>query len=325
VVRRVLAVALGVGVALGGAELLLRALHIPFEERWTPSENSIGRFDPLRGWAYRANLSREVPFETGARPVHFDANGIRVPSPETVLEPTAPSILFVGGSYTMGHGLAYEESFVGQFAAFEEVRPWQVLNLGVQGYGTDQAFLTMQQFVPRFDTRIVVYTFIPSHVRRNANYDRRLLFPKARFLGTKPRFALDADGRPYLARLPVRYEDYRHSYLVDLVKIAWGAHRKGRVPSREAVELTRALVRAMGEYCAERGVHFLLVDWRWRPSDPAIFEGLGVPVLDTLEDAPPGWEHMRLRGEDHPNARASRHVAELLRARLLEEGWLGER
>ena len=288
----------------------LRLARFPFRPRWTPSENAIARFDETLGWSYRPGLATEMETESGVVPVYFDGQGIRVSGPGEEADPSRPSVLFVGGSFTMGHGLAFEDTFVGQFAARAEASGLQAVNLGVQGYGTDQAFLSLQRYLPRFDTRAVVYTFIPAHRRRNTNHDRRLLFPGAVFLGTKPKFALDPDGEPFLEKPPVRYEDYRHSWLVDLVRMRLGPKWPGA--EERADELTRALVRAMGEYCRSRGVDFWVLDWRWTPGDAGGFEGLGVNVIDTLDGAPAGWSHAKLPGDEHPNARASKRVAELL-------------
>ena len=68
----------------------------------------------------------------------------------------------------MGHDLSYEESFVGKFEALQEV-PYQIVNLGVQGYGSDQALLTLKRYLPKFQTKVVVYTFIEDHILRNGN------------------------------------------------------------------------------------------------------------------------------------------------------------
>ena len=45
----------------------------------------------------------------------------------------------------------------------------------------------------------------------------------ARFLGTKPKFALNENGEFYLQKKPLLYEDYIHSYLVDFLIMRIGA------------------------------------------------------------------------------------------------------
>jgi hypothetical protein len=180
-------------------ESAFRFAGIPFKAGYIPNENSFALFDPDLGWSYMPNKSTIHEAGDGKIkvPVSFDDNGIRVQSADIRLDSNQPSVLFIGGSFTMGHGLSYEESFVGKFNAFDEV-PYQTVNLGVQGYGTDQAFLALKRHLPMFNAKIIIYTFIEDHIKRNGNYDRRMLIPTAKFLGTKPKFALDDNDDLYL-------------------------------------------------------------------------------------------------------------------------------
>ena len=291
------------------AEAGLRLMRYPFTEGSSPTENALAQFDRELGWSYLPGLSKTVQDGPAGWEVHFDAQGIRVPSADTRLDPGRPSVLFVGGSDTMAHGLSYEESFVGQFGALPGM-PYQVVNLGVQAYGTDQAYLALRRHLRSFNTKVVVFTFAEAQVMRNGNRDRRLLFPTARFLGTKPRFTLDGSGRLRLADRPVLYKDYFHSYLVDLVKITLG-RRLGLFPPMP-ITLTKEIIREMAAYCAENGVRFVMVNWRWSAEDYDDFGDLRLPILDTLTDAPADWGSRRIPGDGHPNAAAGTHVSRLL-------------
>jgi hypothetical protein len=283
---------------------------IPYKQAWTPNEYGFARFDPELGWSYIPNKSAFNTIENLKIPVYFDENGIRVPYPGFKFDYSKPSIFFIGGSFTMGHGLLYEESFVGKFSTFKEV-PYQVVNLGVQGYGSDQALLTLKKFLPKFNVRIVVYTFIEDHILRNGNYDRRALIPTARFIGTKPLFSLDKNGRLYLKKRPVLYKDYINSYFLDFLKIRIGKILGLFPPYPE--KLTQEIIKEMKRYSEENGAHFVVINWRWTEENNArIFQNLDVNVIDTLKDVPSGWSDMRLFGGVHPDAEASKHVAELL-------------
>ena len=72
--------------------------------------------------------------------LHFDEAGLRVPSEEYRHDLDTPTLILGGGSFTMGHGLPYEDSFAGRLAAMPDFQ-LQLVNLGVQAYGTDQALL----------------------------------------------------------------------------------------------------------------------------------------------------------------------------------------
>ncbi len=291
----------------------LRIFHYPFNGEWSPSENALARFDKELGWAYLGNLAKLVEFEYYTRPVYTDANGIRVPKMGHVLSPNRPSVLFIGCSYTMGHGLSYEESFVGQFSALAE-KDLQVVNLGVQAYGTDQALLALKKFAPLFNSKVVVYTFMEEHISRNNNYDRRMLIPNAQFIGTKPLFRLDGKGGVILAKRPQLYKDYLHSYLLDGLTIKLG-ERIGN-SSTYPEQLTHALIKEIARYCAERKITFILLNWRWEEKEYNRFDQMGSEIIDTLRNAPAEWQSMRIPGDNHPDASAGNHIARLLRESL---------
>lgn len=296
---------------LVGLEGFCRWRGIPYTVEWTPTENALAQFDSELGWVYLPNLSKTVNEAGHQWLVYTDEDGIRVPRSGTQLDPSLPSILFIGCSFTMGHGLAYQDSFVGQFAALPGM-PLQVVNLGVQAYGTDQALLALKKSLPKFRAKIIVYTFVAEHIRINGNHDRRLLYPMANLLGTKPLFALNHRGELYLAKPALRYEEYHCSYLWDALQIKVGT-RLGLFPPYPK-ELTQQLMLAMKKESEAAGAKFVVMNWRWTPEDyDEIFQELDVEMLDTLTNAPPGWKQMRMwQSSGHPSDTASAHAAQLL-------------
>ena len=304
------------------AEIALRVFQIPFRLGWTPMEYRISRFDPDLGWAYLPDLSTVQRFGSAGRPVaiYTDATGSRVADPGFHLDPVAPTVVFAGCSYTFGHGLPFEETFAGRLAASPGF-PFQVINLGVQGYGTDQSLLSLEQVLPKVNAKVVIYTFLLDHVKRNDNADRRFIFPKARFPGTKPRFTVGPDGSLHQASRPHRYEEAWDCHLCDLVELFW--NRWGPQPS---IPLTRALVKAMKEYVESRGAVFVLVLWTNPHQVPteqlaaALFPGLKANVVDVGAGAPPAFGTWMIPGETHPDARAHAYVASRIGAKLGELG-----
>ncbi len=292
-------------------EVALRMVGIPYKVEYIPDENSFARFDPEIGWSYMPDKSSIHNKEYEIKPVHFEENGIRMPSPNLKFDYSKPSILFIGGSFTMGHGLTYEESFVGKFTLLEGM-PYQVVNLGVQGYGSDQALLALKRYLPRFNTKVVVYTFIEDHILRNGNYDRRQLVPTARFLGTKPQFALNSNKELYLARKPLLYNNYIQSYLIDFIKMRIGTLLDFFPPYPE--ELTKAIIQEMKQFNNEHNADFVVINWRWSRDDyDDLFRDLKtIDVIDTMEAAPEGWGDMVIHGGVHPDSKAGEHAVRLL-------------
>jgi hypothetical protein len=284
-----------------------RIAKIPFDPIDEPAENAIAQFDHELGWSYIPNKSKQQEFgENNIVAQHFDENGIRIPESNYKLSKVKPSVLFVGGSFTMGHGLSYEQCFAGQFGAFSEV-PYQIINAGVQAYGTDQSFLLLKRIFPRFNVKFVVYTFIDSHIQRNGNYDRRMLFRKARrYLGTKPVFKINRRGDLVLAKKPVRYVNYYHSWWIDFLEIKIG-ERFGTFPPWP-IELTKKIVLEMKNFCESNDAHFILINW----NEEKIFDDSIFSIINVLAHPAAGWENMIITGDLHPDERANAYVAQLL-------------
>jgi hypothetical protein len=213
----------------------------------------------------------------------------------------------------MGFGISFAETFVGQLEATTEF-PLQAVNLGVEAYGTDQALLMSKRHFKKFNTKAVVYTFIGAHITRNENYDRRLLFRGARFVGTKPLFDLSHDGTLFLKKKPLKCEDLNNLHLWEFIQLIWT--RWGPKPT---FKLTRALILEMKEYVESNGASFVVVHWDWvwgrkvpKHAPSPIFEGLNLNLIDTGINPPVGWSNWRIPEDSHPNARAHNYVSQLL-------------
>ena len=240
--------------ALALAEAALRLARYPFRGTWTPSETAMAQFDPELGWAYVPSRSVTQPYGTDPRPVTalFDSLGIRVERPDHTWR-HAPSVLFIGDSFTMGHGVTADEAFPARVEARLGGR-MQSVNLGVEGYGTDQALLSLERYIDRFDTRAVVYTFIADHVWRNDNYDRRVYYPDGNWPGSKPLFAVRPGGGVVLRKPARRVAELGHIHLIQAAEVAWT-----RWGPRPDVRLTAALVKELERYCHTKGVRLLVV------------------------------------------------------------------
>ena len=233
----------------------------------------------------------------------FDSIGARVANLDVHHDAASPTVLLVGCSFTMGHGLPWEETFAGQLESGARL-PAQVVNLGVQGYGTDQTLLLTRRHIGDFNTKVVVYTFIDDHVRRNDNADRRLLFPTGRFYGTKPFFGVSREGALALRKPPHRYQDVWESSIGSYLRLAWT--RWGPEPDER---LTRALIRELRSEVEAKGVTFLLVRW---PGSTLRFDDPGLRIIDLGAVAPPEFRKWRIKGDSHPDARADAFAAAVL-------------
>jgi hypothetical protein len=308
VVQSVAIVVVTVVITLGGAELVFRMSGIPFLVKWIAPETRIAQFDSTLGWVYIPNLSRTQTFEGRPVPMHFNSIGARTSHPGKTFDPNAPTVIFVGGSFTMGHGVSYEESFVGQLDLMSEF-PYQVVNLGVQAYGTDQSLLRLQRHFHDFNTRAVVYIFINDHIQRNANYDRRMFYPNGRFIGTKPLFAIQSDGSIALEKKPLLYENYHYYRVWALYRLAL---RNYYDPT--SFDLTDALLREMKQYVESNGAAFLIIHWRRKNEAPVLFRH-GIDAIDMANETPPDFDKWLITF--HPDPRAHKFAGRLIAERLL--------
>jgi hypothetical protein len=296
-------------ISLVTAEGIARVFHLPFQPQYTPSETAVARFDSELGWSYIPNQSVTQEFGPDRRmvPMYFDDLGCRIQKPGNRASRSAPTALFVGDSYTFGHGVTYEESFVGRLASKRDF-PLQVVNLGVQAYGTDQSLLLLKRQFKKFNTKVVVYTFTSMQIDRNELYDRRIQQPHGLFVGTKPTFALRPDGSLYLAKPAVEFKDFSYSHL--WVMFQMFELRYGPKPD---VRLTRALIKEMRDFVESQGATFVVLDWY---DDKGFPWGLDVHVIRITSSAPPGFDDWTIRGEGHPDSRAHLYVAELVAKEL---------
>lgn len=306
-----LAVLIGLSVAFLFAEGILRVAGIPrravtLTRREAPISQglTIFRQDKYLGWAYVPDIAVRMQFGPPRRvDLFFDVDGIRTPKDHYKFDPKKPSILFVGCSFTMGHALFYEETVAGRMASLPQFH-FQVVNLGVQGYGTDQTLIALKKFIDRFNTKMVVYTFMEGHIQRNVSSN------------SKPFFKLRGD-QLLLRDASSASEIVWSSRVIDCIRIFFDAKYGWFLRSRA---LTRRLVMEMKKVTEAHGAKFVVINWMWndRQASKNIFTGLDLDVINTLDEAPPGWEKMINSYDDHPIPDANLHVARLFLKHLLE-------
>lgn len=306
--------------AFVAAEIAFRVFSFPFNEGWTPVESRLGRYDDELGWTYVGGKTFEHEFGEAERKVamHFDPHGVRTPSLMMRHDEDAETVILVGCSITFGHGLPYEETFAGRLEAIPDFP--QVVNLGVQGYGTDQALLRLRRHLARFsNVRAGGYTFIPRHILRNTYADRRLLFRHARFLGTKPLFAIVKDGELDLVARPARLDD-KGAYSRVMASIRVAMVRYG---PRPRLALTHAIVDEMRCTAEAGGALFIVNEWNmweearhWAPDGSSLFAGRNLTVVRPEIDSPGDWSQWIIPRDGHPDASAHARVATLLAAEL---------
>ena len=84
----------------------------------------------------------------------------------------------------------------------------EVLNFGVKGFGTDQAFLRYKKDGIKYNSHIVLIGFMSENIFRNVNVFRPFYLKNTKFPLTKPRFILEKNKLVLLNNPTQNLSDY---------------------------------------------------------------------------------------------------------------------
>ncbi|MCI0650585.1 MAG: SGNH/GDSL hydrolase family protein [Planctomycetes bacterium] len=155
--------------------------------------------DSLTGWTVRPSIDR-----FGLRTNREGMRGAaEIPRARV---PGKRRVLFLGDSYTFGHEIGDDETYP-HYLATRHLGGWEVLNMGVPGFGTDQQILRYESAGRGYGADVVVLGFF---VR---DYSRNLLrfrdYAKPRFLVDGAALRLDGSPVPSPEWLYAEYEEGR--------------------------------------------------------------------------------------------------------------------
>lgn len=286
-----LRIILAVVLALGCAELLLRA-HPPYPHDADPLQlEPRRRVDPLLGWAFVP--ARSVVAEEAGRavPYSFDNAGHRVSAQGAEVDVEQPTLLFTGESIIAGYGLAWEETIPARVGALLRIRS---ANLAVSDYSNDQSFLRLAAELPRFRHPVAVVTlFMPSL------FDRNLL-----------------DNRPRLEAGHIS-QPADHSWRLAAL-LRWLVPYRSAAAVEQGVARTRDSLLALIDLARSRNAEPLIVVPQFGTESATdemlrrrILDDAGLPYVEVRLD--PSWH---LPGDAHPNSRGAQAIAIAVAERL---------
>ena len=150
-------------------------------------------FDPDLGWIYRPNYRGKLYSNNSV--------GLRGRREYDIVPP--PKVLRIaafGDSFVYGSEVADDDTWTYQLETL--MSRTEVLNTGIGGYGTDQAFLRYQKLGKQYKADIVLIGSAPVQLRRNVNVYRRFI-STSELVHFKPRFILAETDELVLVPLPV--------------------------------------------------------------------------------------------------------------------------
>jgi len=252
-------------------------------------------------------------------------------------------ILFLGDSVTFGHGIDESESYPEAFKTLLS-DGYDVINLGVIGYGTDQEYLLLKREFNKYMPDMIVVGFTPGDVRDNMcslmnNYYKpffKLKDSRIELHGVPVPEAVYIN-KAYFKENPLKRFIYNNSNLYRLIFNRL-IGRKAKIEMveemsrQEGLELTLRLLKEMELVCLKNGcrlVVLLLPNRIWMEEELItgkregfygffinMLEQRGIPYIDThyaLMDRLRNGEELFLKGDPvHLNALGSWAVAEFL-------------
>ena len=292
-------------VLTAAGAMLLEAAGIDVERRlWLarkalfgPERVGIFRPDPRLGWTHVPGSSgrqREVP-DYDVR-YHIDASGGRfVPG---AADRTGPVVLFLGGSFTFGHGVEDAESYP---ALLQQRWPeWRVVNRATNAWGTGQSLLLLETLLEqKAPLAGVVYGFIGHHIRRN-HRSEAWLHRLDQMAGRRrnPRFEITG-GRPVFR---------------GLADPALHALPDGPAQIEREVRMTVHLLAEMRRLAETRGVPLIgvhLPDWTGGEGVRVMQRALGEERVIDLTTALP-YRRLHFPNDFHYTAKGHRAIANAL-------------
>jgi hypothetical protein len=171
------------------------------------------QFDPELGWRYRPGFEGETD--------SINSAGLRAASEYSLApDPAKRRVAVFGDSFVYGTEVSNPDCWP---AIAERIAPdLELLNYGVPGYGSDQAFLLYEREGQRYAPEQVLVGFAPVNMRRIVNVYRRFISTHEAPL-VKPRFLLEPDGSLRLFPNPLPTIESWQALLDDPAKIReWG-------------------------------------------------------------------------------------------------------
>ena len=171
--------------------------------------------DPVLGWRYRSGFSGDgetISMQGVRGSQHYSS----APTPGRL------RVAVFGDSFVYGNEARDAETW--SFVAEQAAPTIEILNYGVGGYGTDQAYLRFLAEGESLKANLVVLGFVAVDLPRNVSVYRRFADPREA-IAVKPRFQLDAAGRLVIISSPIEREnDWRRVLNNPRLVKRWGAH-----------------------------------------------------------------------------------------------------
>jgi hypothetical protein len=265
-------------------------------------DSALIHYDSEIGYAFNPGIHR-IAVRSGFRSHHFIArigpDGLRVTGPER-RQAVKPEIWILGCSFTWGYMLNDAETY--PWLIQSRLADYSVKNLGCNGCGTIQEYLSLKRASPANKPAIAVIAYNSFHRERNTMNPAVLaLFRRL------PEHTLDV-GYPVVS---VKSDGTLSTKVITIFS-AEAAAKPTETPD-EARQLEEAILRNIRRLCSDLNIYPIFAVQTLDPRDQtAEFAGrLGFDVVDISAplDEDGGAAYTFLPLDPHPNPRANQLYA----------------
>lgn len=257
------------------------------------------------GWFPKKNSQTQY---TGSVTIDVRHNALGFRDKEISKKKKRPRLAFIGDSFVWGFDAQEPERFTNLIA--KNHPDWDIVNMGVSGYGSDQAFLTLQEHWETLEIDSVVLTVSYNDISdNNSNCVYGGYY--------KPYFELTESGLE-LKGVPVPKS--RHYLIKDSTLLQYSAfarailhaYHSSQYPAIDAsgYERSFAIFRALQSFLKEKKVPLLIALQSKDKALKSFFESQKIPMIDvsTAEQFPFFGKHWTPKG--------NKTVAQKLEARF---------
>jgi hypothetical protein len=239
--------------------------------------NLLYRYDETFGWFPRESI--DMPF-AGNRAIRVRQNALGFRDVDHGPK-TKPRIAFLGDSFVWGYDVEAEERFTEQIA--RRLPAWDVVNLGVSGYGTDQEYLVLRKFFDVYEPDVVFLLFCKMNDDDDNSVNRAQGYFKPYFVETEDGLALRGTPVPR----GCRYFIARHRWL------SWSYVTRAVVKCYDHVALpivrlpsppTHGILLEMRRFVESRNARLLVGLQDDHPALQAFLTAKGIPWVALKND-----------------------------------------
>lgn len=232
---------------------------------------------------------------------------------------TKPEIWIFGCSYTYGWSINDNETFT--WLVQEQFPEYEVINFGVNGYGTIHALLKLQKLLESGSPEIVILVHAGFHEERNTyTRQRRKTFTEWNSIGVLNQPFASLNGNDSLT-IEIREVEYHEIPLIkqsSLVNFLEKKYNEMEYRRHKSDKVNQAIILEMASISKSKNIDFILAGIYEAEEMLEYARTQGIRTVDISVDAAKP-EYRNLPHDNHPNALANSNYAEKLSQYLQSE------